>query len=172
MSTINFTLRHFRKGDEPSLAANINGKDIERYTLHIPYPYTLENARQWVSLNIKNDRDKAAAMRNFVIDLDGQVIGSVGLSGIRGHLAEIGYWLGKDYWGCGITTAAVKMATEYAFKELGLRRVYARVIPANKASSSVLKKSGYKYEGLMRKQGMKRGKPVDLQLFAKTRWEK
>ena len=169
MSTINFTLRHFRKGDAPSLAANINCKDIERYTLHIPYPYTLENARQWVSLNFKNDKKKAPAMRNFVIDLDGQVIGSVGLSGIRGHLAEIGYWLGKDYWGCGITTAAVKMATEYAFKELGLRRVYARVIPANKASLSVLKKSGYKYEGLMRKHGMKHGKLVDLQLFAKTR---
>ena len=169
MNEINFTLRPFRRGDEPSLAANINSKKIGRYTLNIPYPYKLEHARQWVKRNIENDGKKEKGERNFVIDLDGQVIGSVGLSGIKGHRAEIGYWLAAEHWGCGITTAAVKMVTAYAIKELGLRRVYAYVAPANKASSGVLKNSGYKYEGLIRKHAMKHGKPVDLQLFAKTR---
>lgn len=170
MNDINFTLRPFRKGDEPYLAANINSRKIYRYTINIPYPYKPVYAREWVSLNLKADKEKAAAMRNFVIDVDGEVIGSVGLSGIKpAHRAEIGYWLATKYWGCGITTAAVKMVTAYAFKELGLRRVYAYVVPANKASVCVLKNCGYNYEGLIRKHSMKHGKPHDVLLFAKTR---
>ncbi|OGR44641.1 MAG: hypothetical protein A2X35_04860 [Elusimicrobia bacterium GWA2_61_42] len=170
MNDIDFTLRPFRKGDEPSLAANINSRKIDRYTINIPYPYKPENARQWVALNVKEDRKKLPGMRNFVIDVEGKVIGSVGLSGIRtAHRAEIGYWLATKYWGRGITTAAVEMVTAYAFKELGLRRVYAYVVPANKASVGVLKNCGYEYEGLIRKHSMKHGKPHDVLLFAKTR---
>jgi len=168
MKTVNFTLRPFRKGDEPSLAANINSKKIERYTQNIPYPYTLENAKQWVKYNISNDLKKEKTERNFVIDVDGQVAGSVGVFGIRGHKAEIGYWLATSYWGCGIMTAAVKMVTKYVLREMGLRRVFARVVPANKASAGVLKNAGYKYEGLLRKDGVKHGKILDMLLFAKT----
>jgi len=144
MSFVNFTLRPFRKGDEPSLAASINDKKIERYTQNIPYPYTAADARQWVSRNLKLDRDKTSNEKNFVVDIEGRVAGSVGLSGICGHRAELGYWLGVEYWGQGIVTEAVKMVTRYAFKELGLRRVYAHVVPANKASARVLEKAGYK----------------------------
>jgi len=46
-----YKLRPFRRGDEPSIAANINDKKIERYTLAIPYPYGLKCARQWVKFN-------------------------------------------------------------------------------------------------------------------------
>ncbi|PJA11681.1 MAG: hypothetical protein COX65_09825 [Elusimicrobia bacterium CG_4_10_14_0_2_um_filter_56_8] len=101
--------------------------------------------------------------------MEGRVAGSVGLSGICGHRAELGYWLGVEYWGQGIVTEAVKMVTRYAFKELGLRRVYAHVVPANKASARVLEKAGYKYEGLLRKHAMKRGKTFGLLLYAKIR---
>lgn len=169
MTAVDFTLRPFRKGDEPSLAANINSRKIERYTQHIPYPYKPEFARQWVKYNIANDRKKERTEQNFVIAVDAQVAGSVGLSGIRGHKAELGYWLGEKYWGRGIVTAAVRMLTKYAFGELGLRRIYAHVVPANKASARVLEKAGFKLEGLLRKQAMKRGRTVDLLLFAKTR---
>jgi RimJ/RimL family protein N-acetyltransferase len=169
MDQIEFTLRPFRKGDEPSLAVNINSRKIERYTLRIPYPYKPEYARQWVKHNIANDRKKEKTEHNFAIDVDGQVIGSVGLCGIEGHRAEIGYWLATEYWGFGIGTAAVKMVTKYAFKELALRRVYAYVVPANKASSRVLKNCGYKYEGLLRHHDMKKGRLQDSLLFAKTR---
>jgi [ribosomal protein S5]-alanine N-acetyltransferase len=164
-----YKLRPFRKGDEPSLAENINSRKIERYTLNIPYPYKLENARQWVSYNRKLARKKDRSQLNFALDSGGRVIGSVGLSAMNGHRAEMGYWLGVKYWGKGIVTAAVKLLTNYALKELGLRRVYAHVVPANRASVRVLEKAGYKYEGLLRKHSIKRGKPVDLLLFAKTR---
>lgn len=164
-----YKLRPFRRGDEPSIAENISDRKIERYTLAIPYPYTLKAARQWVDLNRKLARSKKSTQFNLAIDLDGDVIGGIGLSSMNGHRAEIGYWLGVKYWGRGIVPGAVKALTRYAFRELKLRRVYAKVFPVNKASARVLEKAGYKYEGRLIKDAVKHGRPVDGLLFARTR---
>ncbi|HNW43918.1 MAG TPA: GNAT family protein [Elusimicrobiales bacterium] len=164
-----YALRPFRKGDEPSLAENISDKKIARYTLHIAYPYTAENAALWVDYNRMLARKKDKKQLHLALDLDGLVIGGLGLANINGHRAELCYWLGVKYWGGGIMTAAVRSLTKYALEELALRRVYAQVVPANKASSRVLEKAGYKYEGRLRKHEMKLGKPVDLLLYAKVR---
>ena len=164
-----YRLRPFRRGDEPSIAENINDRKIERYTLNIPHPYGLKEARQWVDFNRRLARDPKATQVNFAIDLDGRVIGGLGMFRMNGHSAEIGYWLGVKYWGQGIVPRAVKALTRYAMKALGLRRVYAKVFPVNKASARVLEKCGYKYEGRMVKADVKHGRPVDALLFARTR---
>jgi RimJ/RimL family protein N-acetyltransferase len=164
-----YRLRPFRRGDEPSIAENINDRKIERYTLNIPYPYTLELARGWVDFNRKLERSKEKTQLNLAIDLDGAVIGGIGLSAMNGHRAEIGYWLGVKYWGRGIVPGAVKTLTRYALTELKLRRVYGKVFVVNKASARVLQKAGYKYEGRLVNDAMKHGRPVDGLLFAKTR---
>lgn len=164
-----YKLRPFRRGDEPSIAENINDRKIERYTLNIPYPYTLKAARQWVDFNRKLVRGAKAAQVNFAIDLDGRVIGGIGLFRMNGHSAEIGYWLGVKYWGQGIVPGAVKALTRYAMKGLKLRRVYAKVFPVNKASARVLEKCGYKYEGRLVKDHLKHGRPADALMFARTR---
>ncbi len=151
------------------MAGNINDRKIERYTLNIPYPYPLKAARQWVDLNLKLARGKRMTQLNLAIDLDGQVIGGIGLSAMNGHRAELGYWLGVKYWGRGIVAGAVKVLTRYALRELKLRRVYAKVFPVNKASARVLEKAGYKYEGRLVKDAVKHGRAVDGLLYARTR---
>lgn len=165
----NYKLRPFRRGDEASIAENINHRMIERYTLRIPYPYSLEGAREWVAYNLRLARSKDKEQLNLAIDLDGRVIGGIGLFSMNGHSAEIGYWLGVKYWGRGIVSGAVKALTDCALRELKLRRVYAKVFPVNKASARVLQKAGYKYEGRLIKEHLKHGRPVDALLFAKTR---
>lgn len=164
-----FSLRPFKKGDEASLAANISNRKIERNTLVIPYPYTMKAARFWVRYNLALAKKKEKSQLHLAIDAGGEVIGGMGLSHADGHSAEIGYWLGENYWGRGIATEAVKLLTKYAFSGLGLRRVYAYVFSFNKASARVLEKAGYKLEGKLRKQAVKRGKPIDALLFAKVR---
>ena len=164
-----YKLRPFRRGDEPSIAENINNRKIERYTLNIPYPYTLKVARQWVDFNRKLERSKKKTQLNLAIDLDGKVIGGIGLSAMNGHRAEIGYWLGVKYWGRGIVPGAVKALTRYALNELELCRVYGKVFVVNKASARVLQKAGYKFEVRLVNDAMKHGRPVDGLLFAKTR---
>jgi len=164
-----FILRPFKKGDELSLVKNINNAKIARNTLNIIYPYDINAARGWIKLNQKLDKEKNKSRFHLAIDIRGETAGGIGLSQVNGHSAEIGYWLGENYWGCGIATKAVKLLTKHAFAKLGLRRVYAYVFPFNKASCRVLKKAGYKFEGNLRKNILKDGKPIDELLFAKTR---
>ncbi|MBU0546921.1 GNAT family N-acetyltransferase, partial [Patescibacteria group bacterium] len=154
----NFILRPFKKGDESSLVKNINDKTITRNTLRIPYPYRLKDAHSWINLNSKFNKKKNKKEINFAIDMSGMVVGSVGLSKIEDHKAEIGYWLGKKYRRQGIMTEAVKLVTKYSFDELKLKRVYAFIFIRNKISEGVVKKNGFKYEGKLKKNFKKGNK--------------
>ena len=62
---------------------------------------------------------------------DNQAIGSIGLLfqddsnlPLNDHEAEIGYWLGEDFWGKGYATEAVQSVAAYAFEELSLVRLW------------------------------------------------
>ena len=164
-----FILRPYGKGDEESLARNINDKEIYRSTLRIPYPYTLEDAKEWVGKNLKEGKKKEPAEINFVIDINNEVAGGIGLSEIKGHQAEIGYWIASKYRNKGIMTLALKKVTKFGFEKIKLRRIYACVFPFNKASMRILKKNGYRLEGILIKEIKKGNKLLDNCLFAKVR---
>ena len=69
----NFTLRPYRKGDEFSLQKNINDKSIYRYTLRIPFPYTLKDAKKWIGECINALKKKKKEKIVFAIEIDGEV---------------------------------------------------------------------------------------------------
>jgi RimJ/RimL family protein N-acetyltransferase len=165
----NFTLRPFKKGDAKSIARNINNKKIYRNTLHIPYPYTLKDANEFLAKILREAKKKKPSKVNFAIDIDGKVIGSVSLEKIEGHKSEIGYWLGERFWSRGIMSQAVKMVTDFGFYKLKLKRIYAHVFPFNKTSMQILKRNGYRFEGILRKNSKKDNKFIDDYLFAKVR---
>ena len=166
----NFILRPLKRGDAKALAKNGNNKEVYRNTLRIPYPYTLEEARKWIEKNIRENKKKERKMINFAIDIDGELAGMVGLSGIeKEHKAELGYWLGEDYRGRGIVTEAIKLTERHGFKDLKLKRVQAHVFSFNKASVRVLEKNNYKLEGLLRKDVKKDGKYIDVYAYSKVR---
>lgn len=134
-----------------------------------PHPYTLADAEEWVALQQGRD-----PIENFAIcDADGP-IGGIGLT-LRGgdlqHSAELGYWLGKAFWGRGIATAAARAVTGYAFRDLGLLRIDALVLTENMASIRVLEKVGFQREGLLRQVELKQGVPLDHFLYAMLREE-
>jgi RimJ/RimL family protein N-acetyltransferase len=164
----NFILRPFRRGDEASLIKHINDKFIAKNTLHIPYPYTLKDAKKWINHNLELSKKRNKQEINFAIEVNGEVVGGIGLGYIDNCSAEIGYWLGRRYWGQGIMTEAVKLVTKYAFEKLGLKRVYAYVFWGNKQSVRVLEKNGFKLEGKLKKYAKKGNKFLDALLFAKV----
>ncbi len=166
-----FVLRRYKDGDQKSLVKNINHKEIFDNTSAIPHPYTLENANNWIKRCRKLYKQKEPKSVNFAIDYRGNVIGSIGFHKIdRKHKrAEIGYWLGKEYWGFGIMTKAVRQTINYGFKKLKLKRIYAYVFAHNKASTRVLEKCGFKLEGCLKKHFLKNGKYVDAFVYGKIR---
>ncbi|MBI2542312.1 GNAT family N-acetyltransferase [Candidatus Woesearchaeota archaeon] len=162
-----FILRPYRKGDESSLIRNINDRHVYRNTCSIPYPYTRKDALEFIKSNKLPDAGKK--MINFAIDVGGEAIGGIGFREIKIHRAEIGYWLGRKYWNRGIMSEALRLATDFGFKKLRLRRVYAIVFCRNMASARILKKNNYKLEGVMKKYTLKDGKLIDVMIFAKIK---
>ena len=82
-----------------------------------------------------------------------ELVGAITLSNVRRGVAEtgtVGYWIGQQYAGRGLATAAVKALTGYAFGDLGLHRVEAACVPGNEASRRVLEKAGFALEGRAR----------------------
>ena len=59
--------------------------------------------------------------------------------------AEIGYWLGEDFWGKGYVTEATLRVLQYAFEELNLTQLWAGAYEENIASQRVLEKCGFRY---------------------------
>ena len=85
---------------------------------------------------------------------------------------EIGYWLGRAYWGRGIMTEAVSAVTGWLFDaHPDVVRVWAGVFAWNPASARVLEKAGYTFEARLRKSVFKDGQLGDKLIYARLRDE-
>jgi [ribosomal protein S5]-alanine N-acetyltransferase len=170
IKTKKFTLRPFRMSDAQSVQKHVNEKAIIRNLSNLPYPYALKDAKEWLNRKGQQYRQKEPDEIVFAIEIYSEAAGSIGIHKIvRGHKAEIGYWLGRKYWDGGIMTDAVKKVVEFGFKDLKLRRVSAIVYSFNKGSMRVLEKNGFKFEGVAKKDIKKNDKFIDAHVFAKVR---
>lgn len=92
--------------------------------------------------------------KTFALELDGKVIGSLGIECYKedefpelDHLQgrSIGYVLSKDYWGQGLMPEAVKAVQKYLFEKAGLDFLVVSHYVWNGQSRRVIQKSGFKY---------------------------
>lgn len=94
----------------------------------------------------------AESSRRFLICLhDGTIVGQVSLNGIvRGAFQSCtaGYWVGAAFAGRGYMREALSLAVTHAFRDMGLHRVEANIIPQNRASKALVKSLGFRFEGL------------------------
>jgi ribosomal-protein-alanine N-acetyltransferase len=83
--------------------------------------------------------------------------------------AELGYWIGVPHWSRGYATEAAQATVEFAFRRLGLNRVYAYHFTTNPASGRVLQKIGMQLEGTRRRHTRKWGEFLDSDMYAVLR---
>lgn len=141
-------LRSWRDDDVNALVAIANDADVARHLAsdNFPHPYTRDDARSWIL------RHKGAP-EQYAIEVDGHLAGAIGVfpySGAQRHVAHIGYWLGKAFWGRGIATAACGCMVKRMFDEAGFMRLETTVNAPNVASARVLEKNGFVLEGRKR----------------------
>src|SRR5215212_6414485 len=121
-----FSIRNWRRGDKQSLARHANNRKIWRNLRDLfPHPYTLADAQSWID---RASNETPAV--NFAIAAEGEAVGGIGIvlqADVFRRSAEIGYWLGEEFWGRGIMTDALRAMTEYAFSNFDLCRIYAGV---------------------------------------------
>jgi RimJ/RimL family protein N-acetyltransferase len=165
-------IRRWRHGDAESLIRHADNVNVARQLRdRFPHPYTMRDARAFLRFAANG----AARAANLAIEVDGQAVGAIGFtpgSDIERYSAEVGYWIGEEYWGRGIVTEALLLLTEDVFARLGLLRMFAVPFADNEASARVLEKAGYTREGLLRSSAVKFGVPRDQWLYARIndRW--
>ncbi|WP_447528453.1 GNAT family N-acetyltransferase [Vreelandella sp. TE19] len=86
--------------------------------------------------------------------------------------AEIGFGLGRSYWGKGYINEAAQALIHYGFETLGLRRIEAEIDPANQASAKALEKLGFSREGLLRQRWEINGRVSDSALYGRLASDK
>lgn len=100
---------------------------------------------------------------------DNALIGGLTLSNIRRGVSQtcsLGYWVGAPYARQGYMTRGVRAITWFVFDVLRLHRLEAACLPGNTASSALLTRSGFQYEGLARRYLKINGTWQDHWLFA------
>jgi|NGEPerStandDraft_6_1074524.scaffolds.fasta_scaffold148907_2 ribosomal-protein-alanine N-acetyltransferase len=114
---------------------------------------------------------RAGRMLPFAVDLDGELVGQITVSGISwGSLrsGQIGYWVDRRVAGRGIIPTAVAMVVDHCFLSLGLHRIEVNIRPENHASLRVAQKLGFRPEGLRRRYLHIDGAWRDHSTFAMT----
>jgi RimJ/RimL family protein N-acetyltransferase len=154
--------------DAGDIAENVNNLSVSRYLAVVPYPYSIKDARVFIKLSEKNRHNFGIVLKS-----SGKIIGMMGLRNLDKFVkkADVGYWLGKKYWRQGIATEALEAIVKFAFRRLKLVRLQAGVAVENKASANLLKKVGFKKEGLRRKaeRAKSTGKWHDTYVFGLLR---
>ena len=132
--------------------------DVSRNMSRVPHPYTEDDGCAFV---VRAAYDRATG-RAFTFSLvrkqDGTYVGMCGVHPDRGF--ELGYWIGKPYWGVGYATEAASRVVLFAFDELGAEAVVASWFGDNPASGRVLAKLGFRARGQEMRVSLSRGCPV------------
>jgi len=154
------TIRPTQKQDAERIALMGNNKKIwDNLRDYIPYPYSLKDGQDFVKMLSDSD-----PVTTFAVCYHEELVGIMGFNmqtDIYRESAEIGYWLGEDYWGKGIASKAILLVIDYAFNVLDLKRLYTAVFDYNEASRRVLEKAGFRYEGRAIKSIIKNGEYHD-----------
>ncbi|MDQ0343961.1 ribosomal-protein-alanine N-acetyltransferase [Lederbergia wuyishanensis] len=129
---------------------------------------SLEQAEQFVEFFAKNYEEKRGIRWGIELREKEGLIGTIGFNvwSPKHKRAEIGYELHPYYWGKGYATEAISKVISYGFNELDLTRIGAVVFIENKPSNELLKKLGFKKEGILRNYMYQNGIPHDTNVYS------
>ena len=151
LTTDRLRLRPLAPGDAAPIAALADDVDIARMTLRMPHPYALEDAEAFVRRCA--DEDTRREITLLVEHPADGVVGVVGLFEDEDQApklgTELGYWIGRPFWGRGFATEAVDAVVRWSEAAWRKRLIVAGHFADNAASGRVLVKAGFLYTGVV-----------------------
>jgi RimJ/RimL family protein N-acetyltransferase len=139
LATPRLKLRPLAFEDAPRIAMFASDAAVARMTARLPHPYSEQDARAFIA--------SAAAAHSWAVVHANGVIGVVGLDDRGAAGLELGYWLGKPFWGRGIVTEAAGAVIIASLRACSTRAVTACHFEDNPASGRVLEKLGFQATG-------------------------
>lgn len=164
------TIRPLVMSDLSDMVREANDQGVSAFLRdRFSYPYTEADGRTYLEFCEQADPKRTL---QYAILVDGKFAGTIGVdkeSDVYRLNGELGYWLGRSYWGQGIATKAVELMLDEAFAKLDIIRIHAEVFEPNKASIQVLEKNGFVKEGHFHGSIIKYGQIIDSLVYAITR---
>src|SRR5688500_3933220 len=122
LQTERLLLRPFHISDGPGVKELAGDQRIAATTLHIPHPYPEGVAELWISRHTTEFLE-GRSITYAICEQNESVVGAIGLSiQPKDRKAELGYWIGVDYWNRGYCTEAGRAVLDFAIKHFSLEK--------------------------------------------------
>jgi [ribosomal protein S5]-alanine N-acetyltransferase len=174
----NVKLRPLYKTDAKRIPKLLTQEVSYYLKLIIPIPYKIKDAMRFIEQSHRSFKSR----KGFIFGIDiresddynklststsSLFVGIISLENIdkTNRNAEVGYWIGKEYWDMGIATESLTLLINYSFNVLDLHKVYASVFAENIASIRVLEKCSLTKEGELYEHRYKNGKFHNMLLY-------
>ena len=169
LTTKRLTLRPLRLSDAEALFPYVSDPVLPKYMTWAPHT-NIEETKGFIKSTIKRRKDETGLV--FGVFINKVFIGLISIDDIQRKLrvldwqrAEIGYWIGKEYWGQGIMLEAVHAVLHFAFTELKLHKIVIDHFSENTQSARVIEKAGFRYIGEQKKEFGKDGVWYDTKAY-------
>ena len=174
INTNRLSLRLIRAADADDFYAVYSNPEVMRYWSTPPLPNRAAASKLISEIHEGLERHELLKW-GIALRTDDKLIGSVTLFHLdfTHRRAEIGYALGRAYWGNGYMQETLKAVLDYAFTVLNLHRIEADVDPRNDASVRTLERLGFQREGYLRERWQVNGEIQDAFFYGLLRpdWE-
>lgn len=174
LETERLLLRKLSDSDADILFPYWSCPEVTEYFTMEPFKQRQEAVEMIQLLNSLYDKDDAIRW-GLVIKNTGMLCGTCGFHNLRPEhkRAEIGYEIGKQYWGQGIMAEALRKILEYGFSNMSFNRIEAFINKGNQKSMNLVEKLGFLQDGLLREYEFARGSYVDQYCYSllKKDWE-
>jgi len=172
LETERLLLRQFDLSDAEAMYRNwASAPEVVRflcYDVCESLEATQKHIDQWLEYFNKLTQGSSWCIFSIILKSSNELIGTIDFheNNHEARAAEIGYQLGKAWWGNGYATEALRAIIDYCFNRVGLNRLWADHDSRNIASGKVLLKAGMMYEGTARQCYVRKGHLVDKVSYA------
>ncbi|WP_371019067.1 GNAT family N-acetyltransferase [Pseudalkalibacillus sp. JSM 102089] len=171
LETERLNLQPFNKEDASRIKELANNQELATI-LGLPHPYELEHAEEWIAIQPEQIQKGLEYPLTIVTKKENEIIGTINIRiDKNNNKGELGYWIGREYWGNGFATEAVNRMIEFGFNQLDLNKVCASAISRNKASTIVLEKSGLQKEGRLKQNRLLHNEYEDVDVYGLLKFD-
>lgn len=147
LQTERLMLRRWEEGDARSLYEYARNPDVGPIAGWPPHK-SVEESRDIIRNVLSGEEAYAICLKS-----DNRAIGAIELK-LNGHTdmtdrddeCELGYWIGKPFWGQGMVPEAAREMLRHAFEDMGMRKVWCGYYDGNEKSRRVQEKCGFRYQ--------------------------
>lgn len=166
ITTARLVLRRLSAADAPAVTRLVNDYSVAGNLARVPFPYREELALDWIGS--AGEQIDSGDAYHLAITQGGALVGCIGLTLKRNALPEIGYWIGRKFWGQGLAREAGQGLLDWAREKLGIVEVEASALTDNLASQAVLRHLGFAETGPGVQQFLSRNRNMPVVMFRRV----